>query len=146
MKKTLDEHLPRADQDRVVAAIRDAEQSTSGQIRVHVEDRCPGEPMERARALFVRLGLTRTRRRNGVLIYVAMGDRKFAILGDEGIHNAVGDAFWHGAAAKMKEFFALGAHGDGLCAAVKAVGEALAAQFPREAGDQNELPDDVTTT
>ena len=144
MAASLDDLLPRADQERVAAAIRDAESRTSGEIKVHLDERCPGDAMERAKALFAALGLTRTAACNGVLVYLAVRDRKYAILGDSGIHGAAGPAFWDEAAARMRACFARGALGDGLCAAIAAVGERLAAAFPRRADDQNELSDDIS--
>src|SRR5690349_18751477 len=102
----LDQLLPETDQSRVVEAIQAAERGTSGEIKVHVEARCPGgDAMKRAELLFQKLGLHQTRERNGVLIYVALGDRKFALRGDQGIHEAVGSPFWAEAAAAMKDAF-----------------------------------------
>ena len=142
--RTLDDLLAPADQQRVVHAIARAERRTSGEIKVHVEDRCPGDAMARARALFQRLGLHRTRERNGVLVYIAAADHKFAILGDQGIHAATGDAFWHGAAGKMKVALTSGSLGDGLVAAIAAVGETLAQLFPARRHDDNQLSNEIS--
>lgn len=145
MTRTLDDLLSPADQQRVVAAIRAAEQTTSGQIKVHVEARCRGgDAYHRAAELFHRLGLERTRARNGVLLYVAVRDRKFALIGDSGIHEEVGSAFWHEAVARMRTAFQSGDLGAGLVGAISAVGERLAKRFPHHAGDPNEIPDDIS--
>ena len=144
MAGALDELLGAAEQERVVAAVREAERRTSGQVKVHLEPRCRGDAFARARALFDSLGLAATRRRNAVLLYVAPGDKKFAILGDQGIHAVAGDALWNRAAAALKAGIAAGSLGDGLCAAIAEVGAALAREFPPEAGGANELPDDIS--
>jgi uncharacterized membrane protein len=141
----LDRLLPPGDQARLVAAIRSAETTTSGQIRLHLEERCPGEPRTRAEALFVHLGLGSTRERNGVLIYVAVADRKYAILGDAGIHGATEPNFWQVAAGRMIERLAHGQLAEGLIAGITAVGAELAARFPPRKERLNELPDEIST-
>ena len=142
--RILDELLPPADQQRVIDAVGRAERHTSGEIKVHIEERCAGDAIERARSVFDRLGLQRTRERNGVLVYVAVADRKFAIVGDQGIHAATGDAFWHGAAGKMKVALTSGSLGDGLVAAIAAVGETLAQLFPARRHDDNQLSNEIS--
>lgn len=134
--------LARDERERVSAAIRDAESGTSGEIRVHVERHGKGEPLDHARALFAQLGMTATTRRNGVLLYVALADHRFAIFGDEGIHALVGDAYWEAIRDRLAEQFAAGVFCDGICEAVARVGEVLRASFPRETGDVNELSDE----
>ena len=81
-------------QKSIVLAIENAELNTSGEIRVHLESKCKGEPKTRAIEVFERLKMHETALRNGVLFYLATDDRKFAIIGDEGINNLVGDLFW----------------------------------------------------
>jgi uncharacterized membrane protein len=127
---------------RVVAAIARAEEGTSGEIRVFTERRCRGEATPRARRVFARLGMTATRRRNGVLIYVAIDDRRFAIVGDEGIHTHVGDAYWEALRDRVAARFREGAFCDGICEAVAEVGAVLRTAFPREPGDVDELPNE----
>lgn len=146
MARKLDQLLPPVDQERIVEAIRQAESTTSGEIKVHIEDRCPGgDPYRRATALFSQLGLQRTREHNAVLIYVAMGPRKLALLGDRGIHQEVGAPFWTEAVERMRTAFARGAFGEGIVGAVQAVGSRLAQRFPPRPDDKNELPDDIST-
>ncbi|HXU73327.1 MAG TPA: TPM domain-containing protein [Polyangia bacterium] len=146
MAGALDKIIHPADQQKIVDAIRSAERVTSGEVKVHVEMRCPGgDPYKRAADLFARLGLTKTKDRNAVLIYVATRDRKFAILGDKGIHEEVGSAFWAEAVQRMKVSFARGAFGEGISGAVQSVGQRMAAKFPRRADDVNEIDNEITT-
>jgi uncharacterized membrane protein len=136
--------LTAGERQRVVDAIRAAESGTSGEIRVHVERHCKGEPLDRARALFAEMGMTATKRRNGVLLYIASADHRFAIYGDEGIHREVGAAYWDAIRDRLAERFRDGAFCEGIREAVGRVGETLKASFPREADDVNELPDDTS--
>jgi uncharacterized membrane protein len=145
--RSLDPILSDADRQRLVAAIQAAESQTSGEIKVHVEARCPGgDAMARARELFAKLGLTRTRERNGVLIYVAVSDRRFALFGDQGIHEEVGSPFWSEAASAMSQAFSRGAFADGIAGAIESVGKRLTARFPRPPGERvNQLSDEIST-
>ncbi|MFY9551050.1 MAG: TPM domain-containing protein [Thermoanaerobaculia bacterium] len=129
--------------DRIVAAIAAAEKSTSGEIRVHVTRRVPDDLEARAKRRFHLLGMTNTKHRNGVLIYVAPRARKFRVLGDTGIHEKMGDTFWSAVAAEMEERFRKGEFTEGVIAAVQRVGEALATHFPPRPNDVNELPDPI---
>ena len=146
MAGPLDKVLHPTDQTKIVDAIRNAERVTSGEVKVHVELRCPGgDPYKRAVDLFQRLGLTKTKDRNAVLIYVATRDRKFTIIGDKGIHEEVGSAFWADAVQRMKVAFARGAFGEGISGAVQSVGQRMASKFPRKADDVNEIDNEITT-
>jgi uncharacterized membrane protein len=136
--------LSQLDHDRIIAAIAESEKATSGQIRVHVTRRRPADLEARARRRFEKLGMTQTRHRNGVLIYIAPNLRRFQILGDTGVHEKCGDDFWKETAGEMEEHFRRGAFTDGILRGVEKVGRVLAEHFPREAGDTNELPDEVT--
>ena len=136
--------LSQLDHDRIVAAIGESEKATSGQIRVHVTRRRPTDLEARARRRFEKLGMTQTRHRNGVLFYIAPNLRKFQILGDSGVHEKCGEDFWKETAGEMEADFRRGAFTDGILHGVEKVGRVLAEHFPREAGDTNELPDEVT--
>lgn len=125
----------------IAAAIRKAESQTSGEMRVHVEGRCSGEPAGRAREVFAALGMHRTTRRNGVLLYLAVRDRTFAVVGDEGIHRVVPERFWEAVAAEMERHFRAGRFLEGLGSAIERIGALLARHFPRAHDDRNELPD-----
>lgn len=132
---------------RVVAAIQAAEQETSGEIRVHLESRCATEPYARAVKLFEKLGLAVTRQRNGVLIYLALRDRKFAILGDAGINDKVGPDFWDATVRKMETLFRQDRFAEGLAAGILDVGARLKEFFPYDrATDRNELPDEISSS
>ena len=137
--------LSKEDQARVVAAIVAAESKTSGEIKVHVESRCSKKPFARAVELFHQLGLEKTRERNAVLIYVSVRDRKYALIGDRGIHEEVGSQFWSEAAGRMQGAFRRGALGDGLVGAIEAIGARLAQKFPARADDVNELSDEISS-
>lgn len=133
------------EQNRIVSAIRDAEQQTSGEIRVYTESRCRFvNPLDRAAELFWGLKMDQTKDRNGVLVYVAMKDHQFAILADQGIHEKVGQDFWEQEVAIMKSHF-LSAHpAEAIEAVVTDVGKALKTHFPYDrTSDKNELPDDM---
>jgi len=134
----------RFDSERIVAAIAAAERGSSGEIRVHVTRRKPANLEERALRRFHRLGMAKTRNRNGVLIYIAPGLRRFRILGDTAIHEKCGEEFWKEVASAMEGHFRKGEFTEGVVRGVERVGEVLARHFPREAGDANELPDQVT--
>jgi len=136
--------LSPADRKRVQDAIAAAERLTSGEIRLRVQPRCSGDPRADAESWFVRLGMSQTADRNGALIFVAWQDRQFAIVGDTGIHERVGAAFWRAAADTLTSHFAAGEFAAGLQAAVLALGEALATHFPRANDDANELSDEIS--
>ncbi len=124
--------------------IRKAEHRTSGEIRVHLDCCARGETLVKAQKVFQRLGMTRTKHRNGVLIYLATEHRKFAILGDEGIHRVVPDDYWDGVKEKMEKNFRDGRFCEGICHGIRDIGEKLKAHFPVETDDRNELPDAIS--
>jgi uncharacterized membrane protein len=134
------------DHERILRAIREAEAGSSGEVRVHVASGEATDAQAAAAAEFERLGMTRTERRNGILFFVAPRSRSFAVLGDRGIHEKCGPAFWSDIAAAMEADFREGRFTDGIVKGVARAGEALARHFPREAGrtDVNELPDEVS--
>ncbi len=136
--------LSRLDQDRIVAAIRDAEGRTSGEIRVHVTRRKPENLEAAARARFTKLGMTKTAEHNGVLFYICPNQRRFQVLGDTGVHEKCGDEFWKEVVSAMEEKFRQGHFTDGLLLGIAKVAEVLARDFPRRSEDRNELPDEVT--
>jgi uncharacterized membrane protein len=138
--------LSGADETRVIEAIRDAESKTSGEIRVHIERRCGGRPLPAAERWFTRLGMHATRERNGVLFYLAVDERQFAVVGDAGIHGKVGEAFWGKLRDDLHAAFSAGAFADGLVRAIHEAGERLAEHFPRQGDDRNELSDEVSSS
>jgi uncharacterized membrane protein len=129
----------------IVDAVRHAEQRTSGEVRVFVEHRCKYvNAIDRAIQIFGVLQMDKTELRNAVLVYVATKDRQLAILGDEGIHKKVGDAYWENEVKKMIHAFNRDNVAEGIRQCVLNVGEALCTHFPYDKDtDKNELPDDI---
>ena len=140
----LADFIPSDGQRRIADAITAAERHTTGEICVHVTPRCRGNVMKRAARTFDRLHLYTTKRRNAVLIFVAYEDRKFAILGDTGIHEAVPEGFWDGEVEDLGRYLKAGRQVDGLCEIIARIGERLSQYFPGERDDENELSNEVT--
>lgn len=136
--------LSTAECDQILQAIAAAERRTSGEIRVHVERFCPIDPMQRASQVFFQLGMHQTDLQNGCLLYLAMEDRKFAILGDKGIDARVPHDFWNDIKSAMKPHLSAAAYATALALGVSRIGEALSAYFPYEKGDVNELSDAIS--
>ncbi len=134
----------KSDEERIMSAIREAETNTSGEIRVHVQPRCKGEPMAVAKKVFERLGMTRTEQRNGVLFFVAHKDHKFTILGDKGIDEVVPDDFWDSIVKVVTDCFSDERIADGLCDGITKAGVALKEYFPYQSDDVNELNDEIS--
>lgn len=132
------------EKEEILQAIAEAEKNTSGEIRVHVESRSGIDPVARAEVVFKNLGMANTELHNGVLIYLAFKDRKFAIIGDAGIHQAVSPNFWDETKAKMEEMFRAGRFKEGVTLGIRLAGENLARYFPCLVGDVNELPDTIS--
>jgi len=135
-----------AEQDSIKRAIEEAEAGTSGEIRVHLDRRCPGDPVASARSWFEKLRMWTTRERNGVLLYLAIADRKFALWGDEGIHGVLPPGFWEGLRDRMVAEFAKDRFAEGIADAVREIGEALRTHFPHKADDVDELSDDLSVS
>lgn len=131
-------------QELISSAIKNAENRTSGEIRVHLEASCKGNVLDRAAKVFEDLNMHKTQLRNGVLFYLAYEDRKFAILGDAGINTNVSENFWDKIKIRMQSKFRGGNFVEGLCEGVEMAGEQLRSSFPNESGDVNELPDHVS--
>ena len=136
--------LNHEEDQRVVEAIRQAERNTSGEIKVHIENRCKGDVEERSLFIFNHLKLNETKLRNGVLIYLAVKDRKFAILGDEGINNVVEEGFWNDVKDLMQSHFKEGRFVEGLEQGIQRCGEKLKTYFPHQSDNINEIPDDIS--
>jgi uncharacterized membrane protein len=132
------------EQENIKQAIMHAELDTSGEIRVHIENACKGEVLDRAAYVFHKLGMTKTSHRNGVLIYLAVRDRKFAIIGDHAIHKVVPADFWDSTKLGMLEYFQKGEFSAGLVYATAEVGKHMKQYFPHMKDKVNELPDDIS--
>lgn len=129
---------------RIEAAIAEAEKLTSGEIHVHVAQRSRENVMESAVLEFDSLGMAKTKLRNGVLLFFATKDRKFAIIGDKGINDIVGQGFWDDVVSLIGKGFASGAPIDAICEAIGLCGNKLKAHFPPEENDEDELPNEVS--
>ena len=129
--------------EQIHAAIHAAELKSSGEIRVMVSHKPAPDPVITAQQAFLRLGMQQTKNRNAVLIFVAPRSRTFAVIGDEAVHAKCGDEFWRELAGAMTDHFKRGEFTEGLLHGINRAGDLLAAHFPRDPGDRNELPDDV---
>jgi len=127
-----------------VQALAEAESGTSGEIRVHVKRGATKDALLEARQVFQKMGMHRTIARNGVLLFISWKSRSFAVVGDEGIHRIVGDAFWNSTRDRMQAEFMKGELLGGILSGIQSAGGRLKESFPRTAGDKNELPDTVT--
>ena len=133
------------DQARIEHAIAAAERLTSGEIRVVIAPGRVSEPLKTAEAEFARLGMHHTHARNAVLIFVAPDSRSFVVFGDRAVHEKCRDAFWREVAQAMEVHFKAGAFTAAVIEGIERAGKLLAAEFPRQPGDRNELPDGVVT-
>src|SRR5512137_531856 len=132
------------DDDRVKAAIVAAERETSGEIRVSISRFFWGSVRHAAEKAFARMGMRATRDRNGILFFVVPSRRRFVVLGDEGIHQKVGQDFWDALVLAMAGDFKAGKFNEGLVRGIEECGRLLAAHFPYQgARDVNELSDDI---
>ncbi|WP_223652814.1 TPM domain-containing protein [Hymenobacter psoromatis] len=138
--------LTPAQEAGLVAAIKAAELRTSGEIRLHLEDKCPTpEPLDRAAQVFAELKMHHTKLRNGVLFYLAWQTRQFAVVGDAAINSAVPDDFWEAVKEEVVGHFRQEKYVAGLERGIRLVGEQLRQLFPYDAAtDVNELPDDIS--
>lgn len=136
--------LNREEDRRVVEAIKQAELNTSGEIKVHIENRCKGNVEQRSLIVFNKLKLNETKLRNGVLIYLAVRDHKFVILGDKGINQVVEEGFWNDVKDLMQNHFREGRFAEGLEKGIMRCGEKLKTYFPYQSDDINEIPDEIS--
>ena len=138
------EFLSKVEHDRIVAAIREAEFKTSGEIRVFVQrGKLNVDPLVAAQKKFHQLRMHKTRERNAALIFVAPRAHKFAVVGDKAIHEKCGDEFWQRIVDGMRAHFQNERFSDALVEAIKEIGNLLAVHFPKTLENANELPDDV---
>ena len=138
------EFLSKLEHDRIIQAIRKAESKTSGEIRVLIQrGKLNSDPFVAAQKKFHRLRMHKTRERNAVLIFVAPRVHKFAVIGDQAIHEKCGDQFWQRVVEKMRMHFQNEKFSDALIEAVEEIGDVLASDFPETGEDTNELPDNV---
>lgn len=144
MRKSARDFFSPQEEEEIRQAVMSAELDTSGEIRVHIENTCSGDVMDRAAYIFKKLGMNKTAQRNGVLIYLAVKNRRFAILGDQGIHALVPENFWDGIKTDMLSEFREDHFTEGLIHAIESTGKHLKKHFPRQKDDNNELSDDIS--
>jgi len=140
----VEDFLTASEEQEVVKAILEAEKNTSGEIRVHIEAHTHKEHYERAKEVFHLLKMDNTKQENGVLIYVAVNDKKFVICGDKGIDNAVPKDFWQTTKNNIQTHFENGKFKEGLVAGVLKAGEELSSHFPWQSDDTNELSNEIS--
>ena len=143
MSKTED-FLSKAEEQEIVQAIVEAEKNTSGEIRVHIEEHSEKSPLERAQEVFFELQMNETQERNGVLFYVCVADKKFAIIGDEGIDKVVASDFWNATKEVVISNFKNKAFKKGLVDGIIKAGESLKVHFPFQSDDTNELANEIS--
>ncbi|WP_339839594.1 TPM domain-containing protein [uncultured Flavobacterium sp.] len=143
MSKTED-FLTSKQEEKIVEAIRIAEQNTSGEIRVHIEEKSEKPPIERATEVFNTLKMYETEARNGVLFYINVSGNQFAIIGDEGINKVVPTDFWESTKEIVLTNFALKKNKKGLVKGIKKAGKQLKKYFPYQADDTNELSNEIS--
>ena len=143
MSKTED-FLSKAEEQEIVHAIVEAEKNTSGEIRVHLEEHTEKSPLERAQEVFFELKMDETQDRNGVLFYVCVSDKKFAIIGDKGINEAVESDFWDCTKDTVIANFKEGNFKKGLVEGILRAGERLKKYFPYQSDDTNELSNEIS--
>ena len=140
----IEEYFTKEQKKEIEASIKEAELNTSGEIRVHIEDECKGDTLDRASYIFKILGMHKTDLRNGVLFYLALKSKKFAILGDAGINAKVSEGFWDNIKNIMQEHFSNGEYSEGLSTGIILAGEALRKHFPYQEDDINELSNEIS--
>ncbi len=146
MNKNARNLLNHLEQSWVVESIREAEEKTTGEIKVHLEDYCLVPVKDRAAEVFAALGMHETQARNGVLIYIAALDHEFAILGDVAINERVDESFWLDMAQTLHADFHKNDHYEGISKVVHKVGDVLKKEFPSDHGRPNEISDELSFT
>jgi uncharacterized membrane protein len=131
-------------QAQILAAVKEAEDETSGEIRVHIETSCNEDVLDRAAWIFRKLNMNNTAERNSVLFYLAVSDRKFAVIGDAGINSKVPAGFWDDVKDLLQTKFREGKFTEGLSEGIILAGVHLKNHFPHGKDDVNELPDEIS--
>ncbi len=143
MSKTED-FLTKQDEQEIVSSIVEAEKNTSGEIRVHIEEHSEKSPLDRAQEVFFELKMNETKDRNGVLFYVCVSDKKFAIIGDKGINEVVETDFWDCTKETVIANFKERNFKKGLVEGILRAGERLKKHFPFQSDDTNELSNEIS--
>jgi uncharacterized membrane protein len=140
----VEDFLTVTEEHNIVHAIHISEKNTSGEIRVHIENHTNKKPLERAQEVFYELNMDATQNRNGVLFYVGVSDRSFAIIGDKGIHDKVEADFWDCTKDVVLTHFKKSDYAQGLISGILRAGERLQLHFPYSKDDANELPNEIS--
>jgi uncharacterized membrane protein len=136
--------LNRLEHERIISAIREAESKTSGEIRVYIQrGKFETDAVTVAQKKFRTLGMYKTQQRNAVLVFVAPRAHKFAVVGDQAIHEKCGEQFWQHVVDGMRVHFQNEKFSHALTEAINEVGKVLATHFPRTSSNANELPDEI---
>jgi len=144
MGRSAKKFFTKEEKQSIEDAIRQAEQNTSGEIRVHIENKCKEDVLDRAAYIFDKLGMKKTALRNGVLFYLAVNSRKFAIIGDQGINAVVPENFWENIKEMMAAHFKEEEFTTGLSKGIIEAGSILKKHFPHKSDDINELSDEIS--
>ena len=136
--------LTKDDESAIIEAIKTAEKNTSGEIRVHIEAHTDEDHFEHATKVFYELEMDQTELRNGVLIYIAVNDHQFVILGDQGINKVVPKYFWNTTKDVMQDHFKKGDFKQGIVEGILRAGQELKAHFPYQEDDENELSNEIS--
>jgi uncharacterized membrane protein len=131
-------------QAQILSAVKEAEKATSGEVRVHIETSFTGDVLDRAAWVFKKLDMHKTEERNGVLFYLAVENKQFAIIGDAGINSKVPAGFWDEISSLLLKNFREGRFTEGLAEGILMAGKQLKAHFPYQSDDKNELSDDIS--
>jgi len=140
----VEEFLTKEEEEEIVSAIRIAEKNTSGEIRVHIESTSDKDHYERALEVFHLLKMNNTKDANGVLLYVAVNDKKFVIYGDKGINKIVNDDFWNATKESIQIHFKSGNFKQGIVDGILKAGEELKTHFPWQENDEDELSNEIS--
>ena len=144
MFKTAKDFFTKEQKEDIRQAVLNAELDTSGEIRIHIETSCAGDVLDRAAFIFDKMGMHKTEKRNGVLFYLAVKNRRFAVLGDKGINAVVPEDFWDDLKNVLLNHFREERFTEGLIEGVDLVGTNLKKHFPYQTGDVNELSDEIS--
>lgn len=131
-------------QARLLSAVKEAEKDTSGEVRIHIETSFTGDVLDRASWVFKKLDMHKTAERNGVLFYLAVENKQFAIIGDAGINSKVSEGFWDEISSLLMKNFKEEKFTEGLADGILLTGKQLKAHFPYQSDDKNELPDEIS--
>ncbi len=145
LQAALKNFFSKDEQAKIVRAIQEAEKNTSGEVRVHLVKQLKGDGLQEGKKIFEKIGMTRTKQRNGILFLLGLQDHRFVLLGDQGIHEKVSEDFWERVRDVVLVHFQTSRFTEGLVDGIRSCGEQLKKYFPYQKSDQNELSDEIST-